>query len=53
MNEGNFAEHVEDKREHYNLTERLEEIDNESVDFDETADVDYEGDDELAGELRE
>lgn len=53
MNEGNFAEQVEDKREHYNLTERLEEIDNESVDFDETADVDYEGDDELAGELRE
>lgn len=53
MNEGNFAEQVEDKRDHYNLTERLESIENEAVEFDETADVEYEGDDELAGELDE
>lgn len=43
MNEGNFAEQVESKREQYNLTERLENIENESVDFDETADIEYEG----------
>ena len=42
VNEGNFAEQVEDKREHYNLTERLEAIENEDVSFDETADVQYE-----------
>lgn len=53
MNEGNFAEQVEEKRERYNMTERLEEIENEAVDFDETADVEYEGDDELARELRD
>jgi hypothetical protein len=33
------------------MTERLEEIENEKVDFDETANVEYEGDDELALEL--
>lgn len=41
INEGNFAEQVEDKREHYNLTERLEAIENENVEFDETTDVEY------------
>ena len=51
VNEGNFAEQVEDKRERYNMTERLEEIENEKVEFDETADIQYEGEDELAGEL--
>ena len=51
MNEGNFAEQVEEKRARYNMTERLEEIENEKVEFDETADVEYEGDDELAAEL--
>ena len=51
MNEGNFAEQVEDKRERYNMTERLEEIENEKVDFDETADIEYEGDELLAAEL--
>lgn len=51
MNEGNFAEQVEDKRERYNMTEKLEAIENEKVDFDETADIEYEGDDELAYEL--
>ena len=50
-NEGNFAEQAEDKRAHYNMTERLENIENEKVEFDETADIDYEGEEELAGEL--
>ena len=53
MNEGNFAEQVEDKRAKYNMTERLEEIENEKVDFDETADIEYEGDELLAAELNE
>ncbi len=51
MNEGNFAEQVEDKRARYNMTERLEEIENEKVDLDETADIEYEGDNDLAAEL--
>ena len=42
VNEGNFAEQVEDKRERYNLTERLEEIENEKVDLNEDADIEYE-----------
>ena len=50
-NEGNFAEQVEEKRARYNMTERLEEIENEKVEFDETADIEYEGDKELAAEL--
>lgn len=53
LNEGNFAEQVEDKRERYNMTERLEEIENEKVEFDETANVEYEGDEMLAAELGE
>ena len=51
LNEGNFAEQVEDKRERYNMTERLEEVENEKVDFDEMANIEYEGDNELAAEL--
>ncbi len=51
MNEGNFAEQVEDKKARYNMTERLEEIENEKIDIDETADIEYEGDDDLAAEL--
>ena len=42
VNEANFAEQVEDKRERYNLTERLEEIENEEVDLNEDADIEYE-----------
>lgn len=53
INEGNFTEQVEDKRERYNMTERLEEIENENVEFDETADVSYEDEDELVGDLNE
>jgi hypothetical protein len=33
VNEGNFAEQVEDARERYNMTERLEEIENEAVEL--------------------
>lgn len=51
INEGNFAEQVENKREHYNLTERLEEIENEAVEFDETADIEFEGAEELESDL--
>jgi hypothetical protein len=51
LNEGNFAEQVEDKRARYNMTERLEEIENEKVDFDEIANIEYEGDKELTTEL--
>jgi len=51
MNEGNFAEQVEDKRARYNMTERLEEIENEKIDFDETANIEYEGDNAFAAEL--
>ena len=51
VNEGNFAEQVEDKRDRYNLTERLDSIENEEVELDDTTDIEYEGDDELAGEL--
>lgn len=47
MNEGNFAEQVETKREQYNMIERLENIENEAVEFDETADIEYEGDIDL------
>lgn len=51
VNEGNFAEQVEDRRERYNLTERLETIENESVEFDETADIEYEDESELVQDL--
>ena len=51
FNEGNFAEQVEDKRARYNMTERLEEIENERIEFDETSEVEYEGEDELLTEL--
>ena len=51
INEGNFAEQVEAARERYNMTERLEDIENELVNIDETADIDYEGEDDFAGEL--
>jgi hypothetical protein len=51
VNEGNFAEQVETKRERYNMTERLEKIENEKVEFDDLTDIEYEGDDELAAEL--
>ena len=33
------------------MTERLETIENEAVEFDETTDIEYEGESELEGEL--
>lgn len=51
INEGNFAEQVEDKRAHYNMTERLEGIENEVVEFDEAADIEYEDTDNFNGDL--
>ena len=51
VNEGNFAEQVEDARERYNLTERLETIENEEVEFDETANIEYEGDIDVSGDI--
>jgi len=33
------------------MTERLEEIENEAVEFDETANIEYEGEDEFTGDL--
>ena len=51
INEGNFAEQVEDKRARYNTIERLDDIENEEVDIDETADIEYEGENELEREL--
>ena len=51
VNEGNFAEQVEDRRERYNLTERLETIENEAVEFDETADIEYEDESDLVQDL--
>jgi hypothetical protein len=35
------------------MTERLEEIENEAVEFDDTTDIEYEGEDELVGDLNE
>jgi len=46
-NEGNFADQVEDKRAHYNMTERLENLENEAAA--EPIPIEYEGDfDDLA-----
>ena len=51
INEGNFSEQVEDARQRYNLTERLEHIENEDVELDGMSDIQYEGLDELQGDL--
>ncbi len=53
VNEGNFSQQVEDRKERYNLTERLEHIENEDVEFDQTSGIQYQGEDELVGELNE
>ena len=52
INEGNFAEQVEDKRTRYNLTERLDTIENESVNDDALHEIDY-VDDNLGDDFRE
>ena len=52
VNEGNFAEQVEDKRERYNMTERLESLEDELVKVDDEAEnIEYEDEDALAGDL--
>ena len=51
VNEGNFAEQVEDKRDKYNMMGRLDAIENENAEFDETANIEYEGENELVGDL--
>ena len=53
LNEGNFAEQVEDRKARYNMTERLEEIENEEVDVDETADIEYEDEEALERDLND
>ena len=35
------------------MTERLEEIENEAVEFDETADIEYEDENELEADLND
>ena len=52
INEGNFSEQVEDARQRYNLTERLEHIENEDVELDGMSDIQYEGLDELNSDLK-
>lgn len=51
INEGNFAEQVEDKRDKYNMMGRLDAIENEEAEFDESANIEYEGENELVGDL--
>ena len=52
-NEGNFAEQVEDRKARYNMTQRLEEIENEAVEDDGTGEIEFEGGNELQEELNE
>ena len=52
-NEGNFIDQVEDKRARYNMVERLETVENEAVEFEDDADIDYEGEEEFADEFRD
>ena len=52
-NEGNFAEQVEDRKARYNMTQRLEEIENEAIEDDGNGQIDYEGGDQLEEELNE
>ena len=52
-NEGNFNEQVEDKREKFNITQRIEEMGEEDEFFEvgESEKIDYEDEDEAAAEL--
>ena len=52
INEGNFAEQVESKKEQYNLNERLDAIENEKINMDELKDIEYE-DNSLGDEFDE
>ena len=54
VNEGNFAEQVEDKRERYNMTERLESLEDELVKVDDaSASINYEDEKEFAEDLQD
>lgn len=50
-NEGNFSKQVEDRRARYNLNDRLDNIQNEALELDETADIEYEGEAEFKDDL--
>ena len=52
-NEGNFAEQVEDRKARYNMTQRLEEIENEAIEDDGSGQIEYEGGEQLEEELNE
>ena len=52
-NQGNFAEQVEDRKARYNMTQRLEEIENEALEDDISGEIQYEGGDQLEEELDE
>ena len=52
-NEGNFVQQVEDKKARYNMTQRLEAIENEALEDDGSSDIEYEGRDQLEEELDE
>ena len=52
-NQGNFAEQVEDRKARYNMTQRLEEIENEALEDDGSMSIQYEGGEELEEELNE
>ena len=52
-NEGNFAEQVEDRKARYNMTQRLEQIENEVVEDDGSEEVEFEGGRQLEEELNE
>ena len=52
-NEGNFAQQVEDRRARYNMTQRLQAIENEAIEPEEGSDLQFEGADELEEELNE
>ena len=52
-NQGNFAEQVEDRKARYNMTQRLEEIENQALEDDGSISIQYEGGEELEEELNE
>ena len=52
-NEGNFAQQVEDRKARYNMTQRLEEIENQALEDDTENEIQYEGGGQLEEELNE
>ena len=51
MKKSKKKEKIEKKRASNNMNERQKEKKKKKVEFDETADIEYEGDDDLAAEL--